>query len=152
LAVIPIVEDDELNLKLVTIILTRAGHRVVGAGSAELGLLLAYSEAPSLIIMDVKLPEMTGLEATRRLKTDPSVSGIPVRMLTAYAMQEDRAKAFACGCQDFITKPIDMKAFVTAVRSLTVPSIREHQNHRFDVFDGSVRAGDREHQPHRPIL
>jgi CheY-like chemotaxis protein len=80
---------------------------------------MAHSEDPSLIIMDVKLPEMDGLEATRQLKADPTVSGIPVLVLTAHAGKADRVKAFACGCQDFVTKPIDMKGFVASVRRLT---------------------------------
>ena len=114
-----VVEDDQLNLKLVTIILVREGYRVVGAETAELGLSLAHTEAPSLVIMDLKLPGMDGLEATKRLKADPAVSSIPVLMLTAYAMQADKVRAYDAGCAEFVTKPIDLKAFIYTVRRLT---------------------------------
>ena len=113
-----VVEDDQLNLKLVTMILVREGYRIVGAETAELGLTLAHNEAPSLVIMDLKLPGMDGLEATRRLKADPAVSSIPVLMLTAHALQADKVRAYDAGCVEFVTKPIDLKSFVHAVRRL----------------------------------
>jgi CheY-like chemotaxis protein len=100
-------------------ILVREGYRVVGAETAELGLSLAQKEPLSLIIMDLKLPGMDGLEATRKLKADPTMSGIPVLMLTAYAMQSDKVRAFDAGCAEFVTKPIDLKSFVNTVRRLT---------------------------------
>jgi CheY-like chemotaxis protein len=99
-------------------ILVREGYRVVGAETAELGLSLAQKELPSLIIMDLKLPGMDGLEATRILKADPMMSHIPILMLTAYAMQADKVRAFDAGCAEFVTKPIDLKSFVNTVRRL----------------------------------
>ena len=69
--------------------------------------------------MDLKLPGMDGLEATKRLKADPAVRNIPVLMLTAHAMQADKVRAYDAGCAEFVTEPIDLKAFVYAVRRLT---------------------------------
>ena len=89
-----VVEDDQLNLKLVTMILVREGYRVIGAETAETGLSLAHTETPALVIMDLKLPGMDGLEATKRLKADPAVRNIPVLMLTAHAMQADKVRAY----------------------------------------------------------
>ncbi len=113
-----VIEDDTLNTKLVKAILTGAGFRVVSAENAEKGLQLLQSEKPHLVLMDVKLPGMDGLTATRLIKADPVMAGIPIVAFTAYAMEGDIQKALDAGCSAVITKPIDLKTFIAKVRSL----------------------------------
>jgi CheY-like chemotaxis protein len=113
-----IVDDDELNIKLITMILEREGYRVVAAGDAEQGIPLACREPPCLIVLDMKLPGMSGLEATRRLKSESSTARVPILLLTASALYDDMARAYDCGCDYFVTKPIDMKAFTRQIRDI----------------------------------
>jgi two-component system, cell cycle response regulator DivK len=112
-----VIEDNEINMKLVTAILSREGYRVIGTESAEKGLLLTRSEKPHIVLMDIKLPGMDGLEATRLIKSDPATAGIPVVALTAHAMESDAARARNAGCAAVITKPIELKTFIETVRS-----------------------------------
>lgn len=111
-----IIEDDELNMKLFMKILVRDGYHVIGAETAEKGLDLARSKKPDLVLMDVKLPGMDGLQATRLLKASHETAHIPVVAVSAYAMTEDISRAREAGCDDFVSKPIDMKGFLTTVR------------------------------------
>ena len=115
-----VIEDNEINMKLVTAILSREGYRVVGTESAEKGLLLTQSEKPHIVLMDIKLPGMDGLEATRLIKSDPDTAGIPVVALTAHAMESDTERARNAGCDAVITKPIELKTFIAMVRSLAL--------------------------------
>jgi two-component system, cell cycle response regulator DivK len=112
-----VIEDDELNLKLVTAILSREGFRVVGAESAEKGLPLVRSEKPHIVLMDLKLPGMDGLAATRLIRSDPATARVPVIAVTAYAMDIDVRRAIAAGCDACVTKPLDLKSFVETVRT-----------------------------------
>ncbi|MBW2690181.1 MAG: response regulator, partial [Deltaproteobacteria bacterium] len=110
-----IVEDNSMNLELATDLLEAAGYFVIQAGSAEEGLKLARADSPDLILMDIGLPGMDGLEATGVLKQDLAITDIPVIALTAHAMQGDEEKALASGCAGYITKPIDTRTFSKTV-------------------------------------
>ncbi len=103
-----VVEDNPINLELVTALLEREECQVLAAETAEAGIRLAVAESPDLILMDVQLPGMTGYEAVGRLKGDPATKTIPVVALTAHAMRGEQGKARAAGCEDFLTKPIDI--------------------------------------------
>ncbi len=104
-----LVEDNEMNRDMLARRLQRTGFEVVVAVNGQEAIELANSEMPALILMDLSLPVLDGWEATRRLKADPKTAGIPVIALTAHAIASDRDEALACGCDDFDTKPIDMK-------------------------------------------
>jgi CheY-like chemotaxis protein len=111
-----VVDDDELDLKLVRTVLTRERHRVLGAKNAEEALRLACEQRPDLILMDLRLPGIDGLQATRMLKSDPQLRGIPVVALSASAMGNVQARAAEAGCSGYITKPLDLKQFIATVR------------------------------------
>jgi CheY-like chemotaxis protein len=110
-----VIEDNPANMQLATDLLEAVGYVVLQASTAEAGLDLARREAPDLILMDIGLPGMDGLEATAILKGDPATAGIPVVAATAHAMIGDEEKAFAAGCDGYITKPIDTQAFVAEI-------------------------------------
>ena len=110
-----LVEDNPANLELATDLLEVAGWRVVPALTAEVGLDLAAQEPYDLILMDVSLPGIDGLEATRRLKQNSRTAGIPVAALTAQAMPGDREAAMSAGCVGYIAKPIDTRRFAQTV-------------------------------------
>src|SRR2546421_2734613 len=101
------IEDTENNRILVTRRLEKKGYRVLTAENAEQGLALARAERPHLILMDMGMPDIDGWTATRQLRADPRLNHIPVIALTAHAMQGDREKAIAAGCDDYETKPFD---------------------------------------------
>ena len=101
-----VVEDDPAIMSLIVILLERVGHSVIQAGSAEEGIVLAVERRPDLILMDVALPGMDGLEATRVLKARQETSRIPVVALTAQAMKQDAERAASAGCDGFIVKPL----------------------------------------------
>ncbi len=102
-----IIDDNPQNLKLARVVLTGAGYAVRTAVDAEEALQLLDSSRPQLILMDLQLPRMDGLELTRRLKADPETADITIVALTAYAMKGDDLKAYTAGCDGYITKPID---------------------------------------------
>ena len=106
-----IVDDSPINLKLVKILLLKEGYQVQTSPDAEEGLKSIQVSKPHLILMDIQLPGMDGLEMTRRLKASPETADIKVVALTAYAMKGDEEKARAAGCDGYITKPIDTQAF-----------------------------------------
>ncbi len=105
-----VVDDNLVNLKLATAVLELEGHEVLQANDAEEALTLLAGTVPDLILMDIALPGMDGLELTRRLKADPLFATVPILALTAFAMKGDDAKAHAAGCDGYITKPIDTRA------------------------------------------
>jgi CheY-like chemotaxis protein len=105
-----IVDDNPQNLKLAKVILAAEGYEVETAIDAEEALRILDSFTPRLILMDLQLPRMDGLELTRRLKADPARREIIVIALTAYAMKGDDQKAFAAGCDGYISKPLDIDA------------------------------------------
>ena len=110
-----IVDDNPQNLKLAKVILTAEGYEVKTAIDAEDALRILESFRPRLILMDLQLPRMDGLELTRRLKADPARREIIIIALTAYAMKGDDEKAFAAGCDGYISKPIDIDALPRVV-------------------------------------
>ena len=110
-----VVEDNPANMTLAVFLLQSAGLRVLTAIDAEAGLTLARTEQPSLILMDMQLPGMDGLEATMLLKTDASTSTIPVIALTALAMKGDEERIRAAGCDGYIGKPMRYKEFLATV-------------------------------------
>ena len=109
-----VIEDNELNLELVTDIL-EAQFKVFGARNAEEGLRLAEQFSPDLVLMDLSLPGMDGLTATKALKSNPATSHLRIIALTAHAMKEDQGIALAAGCDGYLTKPIDTRVFVANV-------------------------------------
>lgn len=121
MARILVVEDNPANLKLATFLLESAGHEVLSAPDAEAGLALARGAQPALILMDIQLPGMDGLEATGELKRDGATRGIPVIALTALAMKGDEERILAAGCDGYIAKPIDYRSFLATVGRFTAP-------------------------------
>lgn len=102
-----VVEDNENNLYLITFILEKAGYRVVAAKTGEEGVGLALKEQPDLILMDIQLPGVNGLETTRRIRGAESGERIPIIALTSYALVGDREQVIAAGCTGYIEKPIN---------------------------------------------
>ena len=106
-----LIEDNPLNMELATDLLEASGFEVISAHSGEAGIKLAREAQPDLILMDLSLPGMDGIEATKALKADPQTSAIPIVAVTAHAMKGDEQKALAVGCEGYITKPIDTRMF-----------------------------------------
>ena len=115
MARVVIVEDNPANMKLARFLLESAGHTVLSAVDAESGLTLARSERPDLILMDIQLPGMDGLEAIRLLKHDDATRVIPVIALTALAMKGDEERIRAAGCDGYIAKPIRYQEFLATI-------------------------------------
>ena len=113
-----IVEDNEKNRKLVRDVLQHRGYQTVEAETAEEGIRLAQESRPALILMDIQLPGMNGIEALGRLRADPKTKKIPVIAVTASAMTHDRQKIMAAGFDGYQAKPINVKEFVAAVREM----------------------------------
>src|SRR5712692_2261398 len=105
-----IVDDNQMNLKLVRVVLQNEGYDVRTAADAEEALAVLQGWRPHLILMDMQLPGMDGLELTRQLKRDPATSDIVIVAITAYAMKGDEQKAVYAGCDGYVTKPIDTRA------------------------------------------
>ena len=112
-----LVEDNEVNRRLAEFLLTSQGWEVREATSAEQAFEILASERPDLIVMDIQLPDMDGLEATKRLKEDPLLRNIPVVAVTSFAMAGDEEKAMAAGCIGYLTKPIDKATFIGEIAS-----------------------------------
>jgi len=110
-----VVEDNSLNLELATDLLEACGIEVIPANTGELAIKLAQEQKPDLILMDLSLPGMDGLQATVALKRDPKTRFIPIVAVTAHAMKGDEQKALRAGCEGYITKPIDTRMFPTLV-------------------------------------
>jgi CheY-like chemotaxis protein len=115
--VILVVEDNERNLKLLRDVLEYAGYDVRVARTAEDGITVAVKEPPDLVLMDLQLPGMDGMEALRRLRENPRTAGIPVVAVTAQAMKQDRERALEAGFDGYVEKPISVRAFPGQVRS-----------------------------------
>ena len=111
-----VVEDNERNLKLLRDVLEYAGYDVRVARTAEEGITLAVSEPPDLVLMDLQLPGIDGMEALRRLRESPRTADIPVVAVTAQAMKQDRERALNAGFNGYIEKPISVRAFPDQIR------------------------------------
>jgi two-component system, cell cycle response regulator DivK len=110
-----IVEDNPANMTLAVFLLQSAGHTVLTATDAEAGLTLARDGQPDLILMDIQLPGMDGLEATHQLKGDAATRAIPVIALTALAMKGDEERIRAAGCDGYIAKPLAYRDFLATI-------------------------------------
>jgi CheY-like chemotaxis protein len=107
MARILLVEDNDMNRDMLSRRLQRKGHEVLLAADGMQAILMAESEVPDLILLDMSLPVIDGWEAARRLKASPATARVPIVALTAHAMAGDREKALAAGCDDYDTKPVD---------------------------------------------
>jgi len=116
-----IIEDMVENLRLFRAILNLEEAHVLEAVSGPQGIALAQSEQPDIILMDMQMPGMDGLTATRLLRADPNTSSIPIVVITASAMEEDRRRAEEAGCDGYITKPIDPPTFGSQVAAFIRP-------------------------------
>ena len=114
-----IIEDNELNMKLVRSLLQLEKYRILEAENAEKGIQLARDHQPDLILMDIQLPGMDGLKATELISNDETLKDIPILALTSYAMEGDKEKAVAVGCVGYITKPIDTRRFSKTIAKYT---------------------------------
>ena len=112
-----LVEDNEMNRDMLSRRLERKGFDVVMAVDGQAGVDMASSESPDLILMDLSLPIIDGWEATRRIKADAATQKIPVIALTAHAMAGDEQKAIEAGCDDYDTKPIDLKRLLGKIEN-----------------------------------
>lgn len=111
-----IVEDSPLNRKLVEAVLRPHGYRLLIAVDGEEAIEMATRERPDLILMDIQLPKVSGYDATKILRSQPETAHIPIVALTAHAMADERERMMAAGCDGYITKPIDTRAFPGRVR------------------------------------
>ncbi len=114
-----LVEDNEMNRDMLSRRLIRKGYEVVMAEDGEKGVEMAGTENPVLILMDISLPVIDGLEATRQIKSATETTSIPIIALTAHAMSGDREKTLEAGCDDYDTKPIDFKRLLGKIQALT---------------------------------
>ena len=110
-----VIEDNQLNIKLFQTLLQMEKYRVLEALDAETGFQLAKAHKPDLILMDIQLPGLDGLSATRVIKNEPDLKDIPVLALTSYAMYGDEAKALEAGCAGYIAKPVDTRRFLETI-------------------------------------
>ena len=110
-----VIEDNEMNMKLVRSLLQLGKYSVLEAVDGENGIQLARKHHPDLILMDIQLPGMDGLTATREIKNDSVMKEIPVVALTSYAMQGDEEKARDAGCAGYLSKPIDTRSFLKKI-------------------------------------
>ena len=113
-----LVEDNEMNRDMLTRRLERKGFEVAIAVDGQAGVDMASSASPDIILMDLSLPVMDGWEATRQIKADPATQGIPLIALTAHAMAGDEQKAREAGCDDYDTKPVDLKRLLGKIENL----------------------------------
>jgi two-component system cell cycle response regulator DivK len=116
-----IVEDNELNMKLLNDVLEAYGYEIVKTGSGAAVLDLARQHRPDLVLMDIQLPDVSGLDAVRLLKEDPQTQAIPVIAVTAFAMAGDERRALDSGCDAYIAKPIMLREFLATVEKFIGP-------------------------------
>ncbi len=113
-----VIEDNKDNLKIVTYALQRAGYTVITAKSGEEGFELALKEKPFFILMDINLPGMDGLEATKRIRSSAVNGDIPIIAITSYAMSGDRERIMEAGCSGYFEKPIDPISIVEQIHTI----------------------------------
>ena len=123
MATVLVVEDNAANMKLTSLLVRNAGHKVLAADDAETGLTMARAQQPDLILMDIQLPGMDGLAATAILKRDATTRAIPVIALSALAMKTDEANSWAAGCDGYIVKPLRYQELYDAFDRLLPPDM-----------------------------
>lgn len=111
-------EDNELNRDMLSRRLQRRGYDVVIATDGEQAVTKSATEFPDLLLLDVGLPIIDGLEVARRIRSNPQLSGLPILGLSAHAMQGDKERALAAGCNDYDTKPVDIERLLTKISHL----------------------------------
>jgi two-component system cell cycle response regulator DivK len=111
-----VVEDQDDNRRIMRDLLTASGYAYIEAASGDEGLAAAQREKPDLILMDIQLPGMDGYEVTRRIKADPALGHIPIIAVTSYALSGDDDKAYAAGCDGYVTKPFSPKLLLAKIR------------------------------------
>jgi len=112
------VEDNEFNLKIVRQLLSRTSYRLIEAMDGESGVAAAQSDLPDLILMDVQLPKLSGLDATRRLRADAKTAAIPIVVITSFALSGDAEKAKAAGASAYLAKPYSPRELLQMIRNL----------------------------------
>jgi CheY-like chemotaxis protein len=110
-----VVEDNKTNRYMIAFLLEKSGYTVIVARDGETGVDLAIKEKPDLIIMDIQLPNINGLEAIRRIRASEADGNIPIIVLTSYAMAGDKGKALEAGCTGYIEKPIKPETFMDQI-------------------------------------
>jgi two-component system, cell cycle response regulator DivK len=118
MSLILIVEDNEKNMKLVRDVLQVKGYATLEAGTAEDGLAMAAQRRPDLILMDIQLPGMSGIDALKLLRADPATASIPVIAVTASVMQQDRKHITEAGFDAYLGKPLDLREFLATVKRM----------------------------------
>ncbi len=113
-----LVEDNEMNQDMLSRRLSRRGYEVAIASDGAQGVTMSIAEKPDLVLMDMSLPILDGWEATRYIKFNPQTQSIPIIALTAHAMSGDREKALEAGCDDYDTKPVDLKRLISKIEAL----------------------------------
>ena len=112
------IEDNEFNRKIVRQLLAQTKYRLLEAVDAESGLKAAQEQPPSLILMDVQLPKMSGLDATRQLRSDPRTAAVPIVVITSYALSGDAEKAKAAGATAYLAKPFSPRDLLAKIREI----------------------------------
>ncbi|OPB31711.1 response regulator [Bartonella sp. AR 15-3] len=112
-----IVEDNELNMKLFRDLIEACGYETIETRNGLIALDLARSSKPSLILMDIQLPEISGIDIIKQLKEDEELKSIPIIAVTAFAMKGDEERIRASGCEEYMSKPISVTHFITTVKS-----------------------------------
>ena len=116
------VEDNEFNRKIVRDLLARTSYRLVEATDGEAGVAMALQESPNLILMDIQLPKISGLDATRRLRADPRTAQVPIIAITSYALSGDDQRALDAGASAYLAKPYSPRELLDLIRKLAPES------------------------------
>ncbi len=116
------VEDNEFNLKIVRQLLSRTSYRLIEAVDGEQGVATALRELPDLILMDIQLPKLSGLDATRKLRSDPKTAQIPIIVVTSFALSGDDKKAQDAGASAYLAKPYSPRELLAMIRKLAPES------------------------------
>jgi two-component system cell cycle response regulator DivK len=111
-----VIEDQEDNRRIMRDLLTSVGYKVIEAVTGEAGVMSAETHCPDLILMDIQLPDFDGYEATRRIKANSALSSIPVIAVTSYALSGDDIKAYAAGCDAYVSKPFSPRELLAKIR------------------------------------
>lgn len=116
------VEDNEFNRQIVRDLLARTSYRLIEATDGEAGVAMALQEPPDLVLMDIQLPKISGLEATRRLRADPRTAHIPIIAITSYALSGDDQKALDAGASSYLAKPYSPRELLQVIRKFAPES------------------------------